>query len=169
MKLTLLFISLFILAFVVFQDFKSKSISWYLLPMLLIVFIGNALLRIEVENLLLFSGINLILVVTNLVGVFLLVWLKERKPINIIDSYLGLGDVLFFLVITTTFSPFNFVVFYLGSILIITLIYGVIILINKEKKTLIPLAGAMSLLLMFVLIADAFIPSVDIYNDIFTT
>lgn len=169
MKLTLLFISLFILAFVVFQDFKSKSISWYLLPMLLIVFIGNALLRIEVENLLLFSGINLILVITNLVGVFLLVWLKERKPINIIDSYLGLGDVLFFLVITTTFSPFNFVVFYLGSILIITLIYGVIILINKEKKTLIPLAGAMSLLLMFVLIADAFIPSVDIYNDIFTT
>lgn len=169
MKLTLLFISLFILAFVVFQDFKSKSISWYLLPMLLIVFIGNALLRIEVENLLLFSGINLILVITNLVGVFLLVWLKEKKPINIIDSYLGLGDVLFFLVITTTFSPFNFVVFYLGSILIITLIYGVVILINKEKKTLIPLAGAMSLLLMFVLIADAFIPSVDIYNDIFTT
>jgi hypothetical protein len=102
----------------------------------------------------------------NLLGVTLFVWLKEKKLKNIVDSYLGLGDILFFLVLTIVFSPLNFIVFYLGSIMLITVIYGCIILFSKQTKTLIPLAGAMSVLLIMVLIADVMLSTFNVYQDI---
>jgi cellulose synthase/poly-beta-1,6-N-acetylglucosamine synthase-like glycosyltransferase len=96
-----------------------------------------------------------------------LVSLKERKVINILKTYLGLGDVLFFLVLTLAFSPINFVVFYLGSMLLTTIIYAGIILFNKNKKTLIPLAGAMSLLLIVTLLVEQTTTSFQFFQDIF--
>lgn len=166
MELTLLFILLGLLALVVFQDFKSRSISWFLIPLLFAAFIGSALLKIDTQEFITYSGINLIIISMNLLGVTLFVWLKEKKLKNIVDSYLGLGDILFFLVLTTVFSPLNFIVFYLGSIILITVIYGSIILFNKQTKTLIPLAGAMSVLLIMVLIADVMLSRFNVYQDI---
>ncbi|MBI2281707.1 MAG: hypothetical protein HYU68_13615 [Bacteroidetes bacterium] len=166
MELTILTILLGLLAVVVFQDFKSRSISWFLIPLLFVAFIGSAILKIDVQEFILYSGINLSIIVMNLLGVTLFVWLKEKKLKNIVDTYLGLGDILFFLVLTTVFSPLNFIVFYLGSIMLITIIYGYIILFNKQKNTLIPLAGAMSVLLMMVLVADVLIPTFNVYQDI---
>jgi len=93
--------------------------------------------------------------------------LKEKKITNIIDSHLGLGDVLFFIVLTVAFSPVNFIVFYLGSVLLTSLIYGGIVLITKNQGTLIPLAGAMSLLLIVALIMDETSSSLHFYQDIF--
>lgn len=166
MELTLLTILLGLLAIVVFQDFKNRSISWFLIPLLFIAFSGSALLKIETQEFITYSGINLTIIVLNLIGITLFVWLKEKKLKNIVDTYLGLGDILFFLVLTTVFSPLNFIVFYLGSIMLITIIYGCIILFNKQKNTLIPLAGAMSMLLMMVLVADLLIPTFNVYQDI---
>lgn len=166
MELTLLFILLGLLALVVFQDFKSRNISWFLIPLLLVVFITRAILKIDIQEFITYSGINLAIIVLNLLGVTFLVWLKEKKLKNIVDTYLGFGDILFFLVLTTVFSPLNFIVFYLGSIILITLIYGSIILFNKQKNTLIPLAGAMSVLLILVLIADVMLPTFNVYQDI---
>ncbi|MGE0562540.1 MAG: hypothetical protein AB7O47_12045 [Flavobacteriales bacterium] len=166
MNLIVFIILLGLLALVVFQDFKSRSISWFLIPLLLITFVGYGLLNLQVQELLTFSGINIAIVLTNLLGVTLLVWIKEKELKNIVDSYLGLGDVLFFLVLTTVFSPLNFMLFYLGSVLLTTLVYGAIILFNKEKQTLIPLAGAMSILLILVLVIDAIMPTFSVYQDI---
>ncbi|OFY93720.1 MAG: hypothetical protein A3K10_17265 [Bacteroidetes bacterium RIFCSPLOWO2_12_FULL_31_6] len=165
---TILFIILvLVLAVVVFQDFKSKAISWFLIPILIIGFVIKGLLKIDTEELTTYFGINFFIVLINLIGVTFLVSLKERKVINILKTHLGLGDVLFFLVLTLAFSPINFVVFYLGSILLTTIIYGSIILFNKKKKTLIPLAGAMSLLLIITLLIEQLIPSFQFFHDIF--
>lgn len=158
-------ILIFLLATVTFQDFKNRAISWFLIPLLFIGFIANALLKIEINELLTYFGINLLLIITNLLGVTLLISIKEKKIINIIDSYIGLGDILFFLIITVVFSPINFIAFYLGSILITTLIYGGIILLNKQKKVLVPLAGVMSIFMVMVLIADQSSKSIQLYQD----
>ena len=80
MQPILLVILITILLVVVYQDFKSRAISRFLIPLLLIV-----------------------------------------------------GDVLFFIVLTTLFSPINFVVFFIGSIFLITLIYGGVMLFRKKK------------------------------------
>ncbi len=167
MQPALLAILIAILLILVYQDFKSRAISWFLIPILLMVIIINALMTINIEELTIFSGINLILVLVNFLGVTLIISLKEKKIKNIINSYLGLGDVLFFLVLTTLFSPINFIVFFIGSIFLVTLIYGGVMLFSKQKNTLIPLAGAMSLVLIVVLLVQQFTTSFNLYQDLF--
>ena len=165
MNTVLLLILIGLLGVVVVQDFKSRAISWFLIPLLFIGFIGYALLKMEIIELLTYFGINLTLVLTNLLVVTLVISIKEKKFTNILTNYLGLGDVLFFLVLTVVFSPFNFLAFYLGSILLTAIVYGGIMLISKQKKMLIPLAGAMSLLLIISIIVEQFVPSIQFYQD----
>lgn len=162
--IVILFISL--LSVVVYQDFKSRAISWMLIPLLCAVGVVNGWFAIGWPTFITYLGINLSIVFINLLGVTLFISLKEKKVKNIIDSYLGLGDVLFFVVLTTIFSPINFVVFFLGSMLISTMIYGSIQLANQQKQTLIPLAGAMSAMLIITLVLQLAMPSLNFYNDI---
>jgi Flp pilus assembly protein protease CpaA len=166
MNIALLVILVCLLGVVVFQDFKSRAISWFLIPLLFVGFIAYGLLMIQPVELLTYFGINFMLVAVNLLCVTLFISLKEKRFTNILKDYLGLGDVLFFLVLTVVFSPFNFIFFYLGSILLTALIYGGIILINKEKKLLIPLAGVMSLILIVAIAAEQIIPSFKFYQDL---
>jgi hypothetical protein len=165
MQAILVFILIFLLGVVVVQDFKSRAISWFLIPLLFSGFIVYGLLQINAMELLTYFGINFMLVAVNLLCVTLFISIKEKRLTNILKNYLGLGDVLFFLVLTVVFSPFNFIFFYLGSILLTTLIYGVLFLISKEKQRLIPLAGVMSLLLLVTLIAEQMMPSFQFYQD----
>ena len=111
MDLALLIILILLLGVVVYQDFKNKEISWFLIPLLFIGFVINALLSVEFNELFIHFGINFLIVSINLLGVTILISLKEKKITNILKTYLGLGDVLFFLVLTVAFSPINFVLF----------------------------------------------------------
>ena len=165
MNTVLLFILIGLLGIVVFQDFKSREISWFLIPLLLIGFAVYGLQQIRMEEFATYFGINLMLVMLNLLCVTLFISLKEKKPTNILKHHLGLGDVLFFLVLTLVFSPFNFIFFYLGSILLTALIYGGLIVFNKKKKVLVPLAGAMSLMLIVTMLIDQLTPSFHFYQD----
>lgn len=161
--LSVIFIGL--LSAVIYQDFKNKEISWFLIPLLLIIGITNALISIDYIDFLTYAGINLTIVVLNLLGVTLFISLKEKKIKNIIDTYLGLGDILFFFVITVLFSPFNFILFFIGSILLTSLVYIIVMLFDKNKQPLIPLAGAMSLVLIVALVFQHIYPSLNFYQD----
>ena len=165
MSSLLVIILIGLLSVVIYQDFRNREISWFLIPLLLIVGISNALLSIDFKEFLTYTGINLSMVILNLLGVTLIISIKEKKIKNIINSYLGLGDILFFLVLTILFSPFNFIIFFMGSVLFTSLIYGGIILFNKNKQTLIPLAGAMSLMLIIALVFQHLNSSVNFYQD----
>ena len=91
--------------------------------------------------------------------------IKNKKFQNIIDSYLGLGDVLFFVVVGTVFSPLNFIAFYLCS-MIVTLLAIIAYNSFSSKQTKdIPLAGAMAAALMILLFITWAVPGVDLYND----
>ncbi len=160
----ILFISL--LSVIVYQDFKNRAISWILIPFLCAVGLFNGWFTIGWSTFIAYLSINLSIVFINLFGVTLFISLKDKKFKNIIDSYLGLGDILFFVVLTTIFSPINFVVFFLGSMLLCTTIYGSIQLANKQKQRLIPLAGAMSVILIITLVVQLVIPSFNFYHDI---
>ncbi len=165
MTFLLLIILIALLGVVVVQDFKSRAISWFLIPLLFVGFIGQALLKMQWTELLTYFGINLLLVVTNLLVVTLVISIKEKKLTNILTDYLGLGDVLFFLVLTVVFSPFNFIAFYLGSILITAIFYGGLMLFSRQRKMLIPLAGAMSLMLIISILIEQLVPSIQFYQD----
>lgn len=82
------------------------------------------------------------------------------------SGYLGWGDVLFLLAISFYFSPFNYILFYVLSLLIV-LIYTVItgLIDNKGKQLEIPLAGLQALILCMILILSIFYPNVILYDD----
>lgn len=166
MSLLIYILITLLLIVVVYQDFKNKEINWWLIPLLFIVFGVKGLLQLNMADILTYFSINLIIVTINLIGITAIISLKEKRIVNIFDTYLGWGDVLFFLVLTVVFSPINFVLFFLGSILLISIIYGVIILINKQTNTLIPLAGGMSVFLILTLVTEHLLPTYNNYNDI---
>ncbi len=165
MEVALLTILICLLSIIVFQDFKYRAISWFLIPLLFVGFVIYAMLTIEVSELLTYFGINLYMVFTTLLGASIIISIKNKKLTNIIDTYFGLGDVLFFVVLTTVFSPINFLIFFIGSIFIVAVIYGGITLFRK-KQILTPLAGAMSILLIISIVVEQLIPNLNFYQDL---
>lgn len=161
----LLSISVLLLLVIVYQDFTKREISWFLIPLLFLTFVSNGLLQINLEEFGWYFGINLLQLTLNLIGVTLIISIKEKRLVNIIDSYIGLGDILFFLLLTTVFSPINFMFFYYGSILISIIIYGSIKLIDKSNKKPAPLAGLMSLMLVITIIAEQTTSVINFYDD----
>lgn len=166
MSITLLIILVGLLSIVTYQDFKSRAISWFLIPLLLIAFIIYGLKALGIKEYITFFSLNVFMLFNILIGTTIVISIKEKRLTNIIDSYLGLGDILFFFILTTLFSPINYFIFLIGSIFLFSIIFSINLLINKKRKRLFPLAGAMSALLIITITAQQFISSFNFFQDI---
>lgn len=94
-----------------------------------------------------------------LVNIFCLIGyfsLKHRKFINPINSKIGLGDIVFFLVIGPLFYIKTYILFFITGLLFSLLLYGVIIRFREKQKT-IPLAGYLSIYLIIILLSNTFL------------
>ena len=147
-----------------YQDFNYRAISWLLIPVLALILSFHTLNYIGLINLIVNTAANLSFLVINLLMLSAYYSLKECKLRLLLKKEIGLGDILFFLVLCPLFSPVNFIVFYLCSltiILVATWIYSKCIRTLKS----IPLAGGQALLLIPLLIIDQFVsPSFLISN-----
>lgn len=123
------------------QDFKERAISLWTLPFILLLGVYSAWSSVWWEPWFLFF--NLSFVGVQLLGVSLYFSIKHKTWINITQAHLGLGDILFFLVITPLFAPVQFCCFFIGSLLFILLLAGAYHVWIRAIET-IPLAGAMS-------------------------
>lgn len=138
---------------------KHRAISWVLIPLALAGFVFKGMIS---ENIVLKDVLlNIAFVSIQLVLLTIYMSIKNKRLLNIVNTYLGLGDVLFFVVICAAFSTLNFIVFYLLS-MIVTLT-GVIAYngFRKKKSVDIPLAGAMAVVLIVLML----IPGFDFYDD----
>jgi len=143
------YIAFFFLLIITFlQDVKDRAVDWYIFPLLLIsvVFIrwieGNSILANTGE--LLFNSAFILFQISSL---FLYLFIKERKLSNIINQYLGLGDILFWVVLAVFLQSVSFLLFYSASIFFIVLMVGVRRVVKKEIGT-IPLAGLQAAILI---------------------
>lgn len=152
---------------ITFQDFKQRQISWFLIPLLFIALVIKSLSIINLKELAQYTAINFSFIAIQLLLLTLYMSIKNKKFTNIIDSYLGLGDILFFVTICACFSPINFIVFYLVSIIFTLIGFVFYRAIYKSKETEIPLAGSMSFLLVVVIILNYVFDKWSFYNDNF--
>jgi len=146
------------LAFVAYQDFKSREVwIWFFVLLLVesIVFVAS---KLHYKSLLIFSGINIGIIAFQYLCLTLFFSLKNKKLTSIVNTYIGVGDLVFFVITALWFSPFNFTCFILASLFI-----GLFSFIFIKRNN-IPLAGLMSLALCFVL-GFQLITKVDLYND----
>jgi hypothetical protein len=158
---------LILLAVILFQDFKQREISWFLIPLLFIAFIIKALFIITLTDLIKNTFVNIGFICIQLLVLTIYMSVKNKKITNIVNSHLGLGDVLFFFVICVAFSPVSFIVFYLVSLLF-TLLGSMIYRVNsKTTNQEIPLAGAMSGGLIVLILANFYFQQINFYADDF--
>jgi hypothetical protein len=154
---------LFSLILIVFQDFKQRQISWFLIPLSFAGFAYKASLYKDssIADFLLNTGFILL----QLICITIYFSIKNKKFLNIIDTHLGLGDILFFVVICTVFSPLNFIAFYMISMISTLLAIIAYNLFSSRQTKDIPLAGAMAGALIILMITTWAIPGIDFYND----
>jgi hypothetical protein len=154
-----------ILAFIAYQDFKFRAVTWFLFPLLAIVIIIENYFLLPLSLLFYPFLINFLFFGIQLVLITIYLSLKKKTLIKVWENYLGLGDILFFIILCLFFSPINFILFYLIS-LVFTIL--AVFIINRRSKviTLIPLAGIQSLMLMALVILNLFATSVNYKIDI---
>ncbi len=132
------------LAVVAIQDYRYRGVSWFLFPLLAIASLVGLWLDENLHFFVPLMVINLAFVFVLLTGLTVYFSLKNRKIVSIADVYLGWGDILFFVVLTAFFSPLNFLMFIIGSLLFVSLVVAV----SPRLSQNIPLAGIQASLLI---------------------
>jgi hypothetical protein len=157
---TLLFCG--ILALITYHDFKYRALPIYSLVVALVLGILVSFCKNGWSFTLYYAGVNTILVCLQLGVTTLYFSARGRKLVNIFSSHLGIGDFIFFIVITFSFSPLNFIIFFVLSGLVILVFYT-----PFKKRVLIPYAGWLSVFLFLILILSFIFKGIQPYNDYF--
>lgn len=128
-----------VFAFVLYQDFKSRLVYWFLYPIIGVLAFAIQLQNLPVSIALTNLGFNLLFVVLILLVSTLYIKFRNLDFKNTI----GIGDILFFLFIAGTFSIVSFLILFVFSLVFSLILH--IVLNNKKEQATVPLAGYMSL------------------------
>jgi hypothetical protein len=141
-------IIIILLALIAYSDFKERLVPvWLFLALALLLGI-QGLLNLPLKK---FAGnfsINMVIIAFMLTFVNLYFWIKTRRLIDVLDNYLGRGDLVFMIISGVYFSPFLFVGFQVVSILLLLFFFGIYILFTRSKKFPVPMAGGQAILLL---------------------
>ena len=133
-----------VLMMVLYQDIMKRTIHVVLPLMLLLIamminFISSDL---DFYNMLL----NITFVLINIFGLTLYFSFKNKTVVNPIDTFIGLGDIAFFIAITPLFNLKVFILFFVLGLLFSLIAHGIFSMFKKART--IPLAGYLALFLM---------------------
>ena len=139
----------------IYQDFRYRWVGSIYFPMLIALQIGLSCALIGWDELWRYTLVNLMLLTLLFLVLTLYFSLRNRKWTNIINKYIGLGDVIFFVFLSLAFSPFNFLAFFVTSLLVILIIYFLFVRKDLENYK-IPLLGGMAIAYLIVLCIEYF-------------
>lgn len=154
------------LAFIFYQDMRYRAVYWFCFPVLAI-FLG--VLKFNHTSFSMFVtdvGYGVLFLILQLTLLSAYFSIKNRSLINITRSHLGWGDILFLIALTFYFSPINFVLFYVLS-LITVLIFVIVKTVIGEVEGIrhIPLAGLQAALFGLLLVSQVFFKDMSFYDD----
>jgi len=135
---------IFLLLVILYDDFHSRTIHVFSLLGLTVFCVFYGKMQLSWSELLWNGALNGTFVMIQLALVSIWLSLRMGRLVRIVDEYLGLGDILFFIPLCFLFSPFSYIIFYtcsLGFVLAGFLIYKLFYL---SENTTIPLAGGIS-------------------------
>jgi len=144
---------------VVYQDFTTRTIYAWLIPVLSV---SLGILAYQSVGWLFFDYLwkNAIFIVLQLFCLVLYFSIKHQQWTNITEHYLGWGDILFFVPMLFFASTLNFILFFIVSLFLVLSLYLVGNLIMSNKMKTIPLAGGQALCMMIALCTP-----LDLYDD----
>lgn len=145
---------------IIYEDFRYRAIHWFWVLALVILMLFFYPINWSL------SLLNFSFLVFQLFALSLYFSWKNRRWTNIVDQYIGLGDLVFFLPLCGLFAPFTFLVFFIISLLFSLLSFFLVKKLLLPKMETIPLAGCMAIVLIGFLLLDSF-TSFDLNNDYF--
>lgn len=149
--------TLLFLLLIVYEDLKDRAIHTFL-PILLFVclvakYYHPALQASYIQTIV----INIAFLIVQMLLAILFFTVREKRLVNIFNSYFGTGDVLFLLSICPAFSTVNFIAFYTISLSIIATLYFVANTIKwVDSNHPIPLAGLQAILFIIISCAEIY-------------
>lgn len=147
-----------LLVIVVVQDIRHRAIH-FLLPIVLFVvgMLRFYLLELNYVEL----SINTLFLGLLMMGLFLYVSLKSRQLVNPINTFIGIGDIVFFVAIIPLFYSTPYILFFSTGMVFSILTH---LLFTKDKERHVPLAGYLSIYLVLLMFIDSWLS-----RDIFFT
>ena len=139
-----------ILITIFFQDVMQREVYWFLFPMVFVLCGIYFLQTLPFIQLLAHFGINILIIGIMIVILMAYLYLRFRDAKIVLWNYLGLGDVLFFGVVGICFSPLNFVLFTIISLLL-SLLFSLFFI---KRNATVPLAGFQALCLLLTLVVQ---------------
>lgn len=140
------------LVFIYIQDLRHRMIYW---PLLVLIFILPVVTRFsslqEINMLLWYILVNSILVGWQVAGVYLYLRIRYGR-VHLTGAYLGWGDILFMIAVTSWFTPAYFLVFIVGG-LFFSLAAALLMYATgrwKKEKDSVPLAGLLAVFLLLL-------------------
>jgi len=125
---------------VFFQDWKERSVYWFLFPAIAIL--GGILMFLHTDMYVFMATVivNISFVITLLGIVYLYARFKLKLKFN---EAIAMGDILMFLALAISFSSIVFIVLFIFSLIFSLILH--LIFTQKSKYKTVPLAGNMSL------------------------
>ncbi|MFI5219073.1 MAG: prepilin peptidase [Bacteroidia bacterium] len=141
------------LSVIIYQDFKYRQIAWVLLAALFVLFFVKSSFNKNPAEVFINILFSMAFIAIQLMLLTFYFSLRQKKIFNIVNTYLGLGDILFLIVLTALFAPVNYILFFITGMFITLAGYGIYIFIKKDMNYKIPLAGClgMQLVICFIL------------------
>lgn len=138
-KMLLITLILSLLLLIIFyQDLRYRGVWWPVFPVVFVVQLLYSMKSIGYHELVPIIIMNGLILITQLMILYLYLTVKKKNlKIPLFKEYLGWGDVLMVLVLTTSFSPLNYIVFLLLGLLFSLLA----VLLSRGRLKTIPLAG----------------------------
>ncbi len=139
---------------IIYQDFKHRSIYWFWIPILLVSLLGKLLVGQEYTFFTTDLPLNLAMLFANGLVVTIYFSLKQRRWINLMDTYIGKGDVYLFLVMALAFPFQQFIIFFIASLLLSLMVYSFQMTLKISSQPTIPLAAYICILFTVILIGE---------------
>jgi len=161
-------LTLFLLL-LIFQDFKTREVSVWLL---IGVFLCNTVIFLtsnDLKEVFHFFYINVLFLLFLLFTLTIYISIKEKKLVIITHNYLGWGDIIFIFTLTLCFSTVNFIAYLVFSFLFTLVAYTVLKVIKPNIKKEVPLAGFLAITLILLYIYKWINPCSPFYNEYWLT
>ena len=153
-------------ALIAWMDFRWRAIWWGMIPAMIAVLMIKSANSLSGYDAMRYSFINLCFLILQYYLAKISISIQNKKLTRLMNTYIGIGDVLFFISLCVAFSPVNFFMFY-GLALFITLVVSAVYrLVVKTPRRGVPLAGGIALIFMAIQLTANFLP-LDFYNDHF--
>ena len=132
-----------VLCLIALQDFRSRAVTWFFFPAVAIC--GTGLALSELKSAALFgryAAINLGFLLLQLGLLWIWFVVRKKRTTSLIDQAIGKGDLLFWVAAGCFFSPVNYILYYLLSLIFALLVHLVFqTWVSIRRFPTVPLAG----------------------------